>query len=180
MWPWFWPWLWWGSGAYVTAREAAGYDCARIAEIHASAFAHSWSAREIEAMLADRNHVGDVVVAPALIGDVLTGFAISRVIGIEAELLTIALDPEIRGRGHAAMLLKRHAARVRRAGAEQMFLEVADDNAAALALYRRLGFVEIGRRKGYYPSQKAQGGRRDAVTMRWDLGGFDPTPRAYA
>jgi [ribosomal protein S18]-alanine N-acetyltransferase len=180
MWPWFWPLLWWGSGAHVMTREALTFDSTRIAQIHATSFAHGWSAAEIEAMLTDRAHISDVVVAPALIGDVLTGFAISRVIGAEAELLTIALDPEIRGRGHSAMLLRRHAQRVRRAGAEQLFLEVADDNLAALALYRRLGFLEIGRRKGYYPDQKTKGKRRDAVTMRWDLDGFDPTPRAYA
>ena len=38
----------------------------------------------------------------------------------------------------------------RRAEAKRLFLEVADDNAAALALYRRLGFVEVGRRQRYY------------------------------
>ena len=180
MWPWFWPMLWWGTGAHVSAREGLIFDAARISQIHAASFAHGWSTAEIEAMLTDRTHISDVVVAPALIGQILTGFAISRVIGIEAELLTIALDPEIRGRGHSAMLLRRHAARIRRAGAEKLFLEVADDNLAALALYRRLGFVEIGRRKGYYPDLKTSGKRRDAVTMRWDLDGFDPTPRAYA
>lgn len=154
-------------------------DSARIAAIHTASFAHGWGAGEIEGMIADRRHVADVLVAPALLGEVLTGFAISRVVAGEAELLTIALDAEIRGRGHAARLLKCHAAQVRRAGAEAMFLEVADDNAPALKLYRRLGFSEIGRRKGYYPGEAPKAARRDAVTMRWDLGELDPTPRAY-
>jgi ribosomal-protein-alanine N-acetyltransferase len=180
MWPWFWPWLWWGSGAHINAREAMLIDCTRIAAIHAANFAHGWSGREIEAMLIDRKHRADVLVAPAILGDVIAGFAISRIVAGEAELLTIALDDEVRGRGHAARLLSRHAAGLRRAGAEVLFLEVADDNAAALKLYRRLGFTEMGRRKGYYPAALPKGSRRDAVTMRWDLSDFDPTPRAYA
>ncbi len=48
-------------------------------------------------MLLD-GHVSDVQVSQALIGEVVTGFAISRVVAGEAELLTIALDPETRGR----------------------------------------------------------------------------------
>ena len=154
-------------------------DAYRIAEIHAASFAHGWSGREIEHMLVD-GHVADVVVCPALIGEVLTGFAISRVVGDEAELLTIALDAEIRGRGIGISLLRKHGARARRAGAERLFLEVAEDNHPALALYRRIGFVPIGRRKGYYPGEGPAARRRDAVTMEWNLAGFDPTPRAYA
>ena len=178
MWPVFWPWLWWGSGGHLRLRDATMADSARIADIHAESFAHGWSPREIEQMLLD-GHVIDIVSCPAVLGEVLTGFAISRVVRDEAELLSIALDPEIRGKRFAARLLARHAARVRQAGAERLFLEVADDNAAALALYRRQGFTEIGRRKNYYPGETSRAPRRDAVTMQWDLRGIDPVPRAY-
>ena len=48
-------------------------------------------------------------------------------------------------------------------GATRMALEVAVDNAPAIALYRALGFVTVGRRKGYYA--RAGGGAIDAAIM---------------
>jgi [ribosomal protein S18]-alanine N-acetyltransferase len=85
----------------------------------------------------------------------------------EAELLTIAVHPDAQGQGVGTALmadfLKQAAAR----GAGRAFLEVADDNAAARALYARAGFAAVGRRKGYF---SAPGGRKiDAVVMARDL-----------
>lgn len=178
MWFWLWPWFRMGE-AGTTMRPASMVDSSRMAAIHAESFAVGWGRDEIERMVFE-GHVADVLVSRALYGEIVTGFAISRVVLDEAELLTVALDPEVRGRGLAAPLLKRHAERARRAGATALFLEVAADNAPALALYRSLGMAEIGRRRGYYPPQKGIGtGRRDALTMRWDISHLDPTPRAW-
>jgi ribosomal-protein-alanine N-acetyltransferase len=47
-----------------------------------------------------------------------------------------------------------------------MFLEVRPSNAKALALYRRAGFQQVGRRRGYYPGEN---GREDALIMRLPL-----------
>lgn len=175
---WLWPWNLVGQ-VRNTVRTAQMVDSARIAAIHAEGFAIGWDRGEIEHMIL-AGHVVDVLVSAAPFGSVVTGFAISRVVLDEAELLSIALDDEVRGRGLAAMLLDRHAERVRRAGAAAHFLEVAADNAAALALYRGRGFVEIGRRKGYYPSNDGRSATpRDALTMRRDIGHLDPTPRAF-
>jgi ribosomal-protein-alanine N-acetyltransferase len=52
-------------------------------------------------------------------------------------------------------------------GATRLFLEVADDNAAALALYARAGFSEAGRRPGYYA--RPDGGRQDALILALNL-----------
>ncbi|MCA3594144.1 MAG: GNAT family N-acetyltransferase [Methylobacterium sp.] len=172
---WLWPWTWWMGGLATAMRPALMSDSWRLAEIHASGFAQGWGRLELERMLLD-GHIADVQVSQALIGEFVTGFAISRVVAGEAELLTIALDPETRGRGLAKPLLAQHAQNVRRAGGEVLFLEVAEDNAPALALYRGLGFREFGRRKAYYPGEPG-GRRRDALTMRADLSGLDPTPR---
>ena len=57
-------------------------------------------------------------------------------------------------------------------GAVRVFLEVADDNAAARALYARAGFVEAGRRPGYYAG--ADGERRDALLLALNLRGALP------
>jgi ribosomal-protein-alanine N-acetyltransferase len=173
IWTWIWPFV--ATTGATTIRAATMLDTPRIAEIHAQCFAFGWSAGEIERMLLD-GHVADVLVARGFFGDSIAGIAISRVVLDEAELLTIALDPDLRGRGAARELLRQHIARVRRAGAEAMFLEVAADNAAALRLYWAAGFAEFGRRKGYYPGPD---GRRDALTFRRDLGDLDPTPRAF-
>jgi len=78
------------------------------------------------------------------------GFVISRLAADEAEILTIAVDAAFRRYGVGGALLRGHCARVAAAGAKSLFLEVDPENAAALALYRRLGFVEVGQRKGYY------------------------------
>lgn len=147
-----------------------------MSDIHASGFAHGWARGELEQMIFSATHTADVLFSRGLAGDVVSGFAISRVVAGEAELLTIVLDPEARGRGLSAELLGHHARSVRRAGGEALFLEVATDNAPALALYRRAGFEEIGRRKGYYSARNGEP-RRDALTMRADLSSLDPTPR---
>jgi ribosomal-protein-alanine N-acetyltransferase len=176
MWPWLWPWFWWMGPSSIACRAALAADSWRMSDIHASGFAHGWARGELEQMIFSANHAADVLVSRGLVGDVVSGFAISRIVAGEAELLTIVLDPEARGRGLSAELLAHHARSVRRAGGEVLFLEVASDNAPALALYRKAGFKQIGQRKGYYP---AAGGapRRDALTMRADLSNLDPTPR---
>jgi ribosomal-protein-alanine N-acetyltransferase len=180
---WLWPrslWPWTMLGQVRTMiRTAQMVDSSRIAAIHAEGFAIGWDRGEIEHMLL-QGHIVDVLVSAAPFGSIVTGFAISRVVLDEAELLSIALDGEVRGKGFSAALLDHHAARVRRAGAASHFLEVAADNNPALKLYRGRGFVEIGRRKGYYPSKDGKSGiPRDALTMRRDLGHLDPTPRAF-
>ncbi|MBP7002097.1 GNAT family N-acetyltransferase [Amaricoccus sp.] len=83
------------------------------------------------------------------------GFALGRAAAGEAELLTIAVAPEARGRGEGAGLLAGFEAEAARRGAAEAFLEVAEDNAAARALYARAGFAEAGRRPGYYRRARA-------------------------
>lgn len=172
------PWL---KLLHFETRMRAGVmgDSTRLAQIHAEGFAHPWDRLEFERLMS-QGAVVDILVSQGFFGEIATGFALSNIVAGEAELYTIALDREVRGRHLSAPLLKAHAAHLRRAGAEALFLEVAEDNAAALSLYRGLGFAEIGRRKGYYPAQDDPKARRDALTMRLDLSPLDPTPRAFA
>jgi len=78
------------------------------------------------------------------------GFAIVRTIFDEAELLTIGVLPAARRRGAAIALLKAGFIAARSSGAHAIYLEVGEDNPAAMALYRKLGFRATGRRKNYY------------------------------
>jgi ribosomal-protein-alanine N-acetyltransferase len=81
----------------------------------------------------------------------------------EAQILDIAVDPRQRGRGIARRLMERAFVVARAQGAEFVALEVRASNAAAIALYERLGFVRTGVRRGYYE------GKEDAVLMERSL-----------
>lgn len=128
-----------------------------LAGVHASAFEPhaSWSA---QAFL-------DLGAPPqgAVISDLALGVLALRFAADEAEVLTLAVRPDAQGQGIGKALMGHGFSSARRNGAARMFLEVAVDNAAALALYRRLGFAEIARRKGYY--RRDDGDRVDAVVM---------------
>jgi ribosomal-protein-alanine N-acetyltransferase len=115
-----------------------------LARLHARAFAplgRGWSAAEF-AYLVDAPHCC-LCRAPY-------GFALSRVIAGEAELLTLATDPDHRRQGIATRLLAEVELAVARKGAARHFLEVAADNPGALALYTAAGYQTVGRRAGYY------------------------------
>ncbi len=78
------------------------------------------------------------------------GFALGRIAGPEAELLTIAVQPEAQNKGHGARLINDFLAEAALRGADEVFLEVSKANLAAIALYRRAGFVQVAERKGYF------------------------------
>ena len=115
----------------------------RLAEIHAACFTRPrpWGAQEFRYLLAS-----DTVFSC----EDTNGFALGRIAGPEVELLTLAVDPDHRRRGIAARLMQDFISRGKGKGVSDVFLEVAEDNAAAIALYRRFDFVEAGFRKDYY------------------------------
>lgn len=143
-------------------RVEAAEACAAI---HKTGFAHPWSAGEFAALLASPTTLGSAALDPA--SGRLRGFAVSRLAADEAEILTIAVDPALRGRGVGADLLREHLARAALSGARAIFLEVDPDNLPALALYRRFGFRDVGRREGYY--RRLDGKPAAAAVMRRDL-----------
>lgn len=97
-------------------------------------------------LVAEEFHFG----LPAIIG-----FAASRIIGGEAELLNIAVDPARRRQGTGRALLKESIRRALDVGVGVSYLEVRSSNEAALALYYSAGFRLHSVRKGYY-SQPAE------------------------
>ncbi|MDR1661603.1 MAG: ribosomal protein S18-alanine N-acetyltransferase [Azoarcus sp.] len=84
----------------------------------------------------------------------------------EAHLLNFNVAIAEQGRGLGRCLLESLFDEARCNGGLQLFLEVRSSNAPALALYRRSGFIEIGRRAAYYPARE---GREDAIVMRRGL-----------
>jgi ribosomal-protein-alanine N-acetyltransferase len=94
------------------------------------------------------------------------GYAVMLCVLDEAHLLHISVVRAAQERGLGSRLLEHLFSTARGKGLRQFFLEVRPSNLSALALYRRAGFVEIARRRGYYPSPD---GREDAIVMRLEL-----------
>jgi ribosomal-protein-alanine N-acetyltransferase len=138
---------------------AAAKDAPALAAQHAAAIpvAERWGPDAIRQMLE----------MPGTFGLHLPGqgFVLARVAADEAEILTLAVMPGARRQGHGGALLSGAMAGAAVRGAAAMFLEVAERNAAARALYARAGFTEAGRRRRYY----ADGA--DALVLRRELRG---------
>lgn len=119
-----------------------------LADLHARCFVspRPWRVAEFEGFLADPLCHLDFT---------LGGFVLGRTIAGEAEVLTIAVDPKLQGKGIGRDLLVRfeHAARQR--NATEAFLEVAANNDTAKGLYLSAGFVQVGIRPGYYTGTDA-------------------------
>jgi ribosomal-protein-alanine N-acetyltransferase len=80
----------------------------------------------------------------------IQGFLVARQVGPEWEIENIAVSEEAQRRGVGFRLLADFLDLVRQQGAESVFLEVRESNAAARALYVKAGFTETGRRRRYY------------------------------
>jgi ribosomal-protein-alanine N-acetyltransferase len=144
----------------IGAERAA--ECERL---HGASFAFGWSRIDFETYLTDPNVLADGAVEAGR--GKLAGFILSRLLPPDSEILTFAVAPARRGEGLGRAILDRHIETLERGGARLVFLEVADDNAAAMRLYARAGFREIGRRENYY--QRADGSRRAAVNLRLEI-----------
>lgn len=126
----------------------------RLAALHATAFDAPWDAAAF----------ADLLTGPGVfVVESEAGFILMRSVADEAEILTLAVRPEARGRGEGGRLTVEGVAGAAARGAERVFLEVADDNVSALAVYRRAGFAEVGRRPRYYA--RPDGSRRDAILL---------------
>jgi ribosomal-protein-alanine N-acetyltransferase len=96
----------------------------------------------------------------------LVAFAVLMPVVDEAHLLNISVVPERQRSGLGRALLEFLCARARQNGMARMLLEVRPSNGNAIAFYQRFDFVEIGRRRGYYPAPE---GREDALVMAKQL-----------
>ena len=149
-----------GSSVTVTIDRLTRADAARCAELEAQLFDGDdpWSASAFVSELGRRhNHY-----VAARTADKLVGYAGITRLGLlpphEYEIHTIGVDPAFHGQGTGRRLLD---SLLDFADGGTVFLEVRTDNAAAIALYRSAGFVEVGLRKRYYRATGA-----DAYTMR--------------
>jgi Fur family ferric uptake transcriptional regulator len=156
-------------------RAAAPDDAARLARLHAEGFESPWSEQDLRGWLAR----AEAFAVLASLGGEGVGFALALTAGEDAELLTIVTAREARGRRIAMQVFAALDAEAAARGLSRWVLDVAVDNASAQALYVRLGFADLARRKAYYP--RAQG-RADARVMARAVGsggGHSATSPAY-
>lgn len=151
------------KGLHVEPADAA--DARDLARLHAAGFYQGWSAEDFSAYIAGRD---TPIFVACDKNRKIAGFIMLRLAADEAELITIAVDPKWRKKGVGLALINAALDDLRMTPSRKLFLEVADDNPAALSLYRKLGFAKIGERRGYY--ERANGQPATALVMARELG----------
>jgi ribosomal-protein-alanine N-acetyltransferase len=121
-------------------------------------FGEAWTAPQCAGLLP----MPGVWLTLARTTDEVLGFALSRAVLREGELLLLAVRRGAQGRGVGRKLLDRFLSDASRRGLEHLHLEVRDGN-HAVALYTDAGFHEVGRRKNYYHGRDGQ--LYDALTL---------------
>lgn len=132
-------------------------DLEAVADLTHRADPFGWTQRNF----SDAHASGNTLTVLTVDG-VTSGIAAVMHVLDESELLEIAVQPAMQGRGYGKALLAQAIALARRNGAVRMFLEVRESNARARKMYTSFGFEETGRRKNYYPTEN---GREDAILM---------------
>jgi len=123
----------------------------KLYEIEKKCFAEeAFTKQQIAYLLNDYNSVGII----AKIDNGIVGFIIVR-IEIERKapvghILTIDIAPDRRRQGIAQRLLEEIERIIKEKGVEECRLEVREDNIAALSLYHKLGYKNVGKLEKYY------------------------------
>ena len=140
----------------------AGPDrAADVARLHKELFEKPWDEASVATLL---DHPASTAFV-AVVGQprAAVGFVLGQIAADEAEIITMGVAKAYQRKGLGRRLVEGLMRAVKRSEGRRLHLEVAADNAAALGLYRSLGFKEQGRRKGYYERKGAPA--VDAITL---------------
>lgn len=137
-------------------------DVPAVAELERKCFSDPWSERSVAAELENPLSLWLV----ALLGRTVVGYVGSQSVMEQADMMNIAVNPDYRRQGIAESLIERLVAGLKDKQVSSLTLEVRASNAPAIALYRKLGFSQVGKRPNYYRNP-----REDALILRkeWDL-----------
>ncbi len=134
-----------------------------VLAVEQRAYAHAWTRGNFVDSLA-AHHWAQMLRNDA---DALVGYIVAMRGVEEMHLLNVTVAPPFRRQGHAVAMMDALRAEAQRCAATKVWLEVRPSNVQALALYQRLGFVQHGVRRGYYPA--AHGVREDAWVFAVDV-----------
>ena len=135
---------------------------AQIAALEKICFSDPWSERSIASELDNKLAFWLVAVE----GETVAGYIGSQTVMEETDMMNVAVHPDFRRQGIAEALVSGLVEHLKAMGSHCLTLEVRASNAPAIALYEKLGFAEIGRRKNYYRNP-----REDALILRkeWEI-----------
>lgn len=133
-------------------------DLEAVLEIESASFSRPWTRTHFQDEIA--SSFGHPMLAQLPDGTVAGYLCLKQVLD-EAEILDVAVRQSLRGLGIGRLLVQSALAAAQERGAVVVALEVRVGNREAIALYRRLGFRETGRRKGYYDNGE------DAIVMEY-------------
>jgi ribosomal-protein-alanine N-acetyltransferase len=135
---------------------------AQIAALEKRCFSDPWSEKSISSEL--NNSLSLWIVA--LDGEVVAGYVGSQTVLGETDMMNIAVAPEYRRQGVGERLVCELIDALKEKGSHSLMLEVRASNEPAKALYHKLGFIQAGRRPGYYRNP-----REDALILRkeWEV-----------
>ena len=131
----------------VRIRRMGAEDAEEVAAIEAATFARPWSADAFRHEM-EQNPVARYLVAER--DGRIIGYAGAWIVLDESHVTNVAVIAEERGRGIGTALMERLLWYLSNLGAGYATLEVRESNARAQAMYAKLGFVRVGRRKKYY------------------------------
>ena len=136
----------------VAVRAATPADGHAVARIEAVSFdpADAFTARQVRRLIDNRHALSLVAVADDAVAGWCVALRRQHRQHRSGRIYSLAVAPEQRGRGIAESLLTRAIDTLRAQGVRHVYLEVAADNAPAIALYRKLGFVTVRSMPDYY------------------------------
>ncbi|HIW06234.1 MAG TPA: ribosomal protein S18-alanine N-acetyltransferase [Candidatus Ignatzschineria merdigallinarum] len=146
----------------LTLEEATLDDLDTILEIEARAYPVPWSREQMIDVFNQK-----VIRMKLLMNGELIGYAFVSIILDEGHLLHITVDPIHHGKRLGRYLLEHVLQLGDSHQLATIFLEVREGNTPARALYDRIGFNQVGVRKGYYPCKI--NGREDAIVMAYTV-----------
>ncbi len=147
-------------------------DLDAVLEIEAVSHLHPWTKGNFTDSLAAghwayciRPQVDRAIKGSYLDPAILWAYCILFPAVDELHLLNITVSPKLRQLGLASRMMAAIEGVAAQQKMPRMILEVRPSNTAAVALYRKLGYEEIGMRKNYYPADPQLGTREDALVM---------------
>ena len=133
----------------------------QIAALEKLCFSDAWSENSIRSELSNKLSLWLVAVD----GDCVAGYIGSQTVLGWADMMNLCVSPDYRRQGLGEQLTAELERQLRENRVECLTLEVRVSNAPAIALYEKLGFVQVGKRPRYYEKP-----REDALILRKEFG----------